>query len=86
MKIFSFTSYTENPFGRKEQKELADIFHRLSRRGCKLMLSNSWTKSTLKLYEGFNCIEVKAARAINSNGEGRGKISELLVINYTPEG
>lgn len=84
-KTSSFTGYTEAPFGDREQKELANTFRQLSQRGCKLMLSNSWVHSTLALYKEFNCIEVKASRAINSNPDGRGKISELLVINYVLE-
>jgi DNA adenine methylase len=81
-KTSSFTSYTENPFGEKEQMILANVFRELDQRGCKVMLSNSWVTSILDLYQGFNCIEVKASRTINSNPEKRGKISELLVINY----
>lgn len=80
----NFTSYTEAPFGEREQHDLADIFRVLDQKGCKVMLSNSWVPSNLDLYRGFNCIEVKANRAINSNAERRGKISELIVLNYDP--
>ncbi len=83
-KTSSFTGYTENPFGEPEQKELATLLRELHQRGCKVMLSNSWVNSILDLYKDFNCIEVKASRAINSNPEKRGKISELLVTNYVP--
>lgn len=83
-KTASFTSYTEYPFGWEQQQELAEIFYILSKRGCKLMLSNSWTEAIINLYRDFHCIELKASRAINSNSERRGKISELLVINYCP--
>ncbi|RME78267.1 MAG: DNA adenine methylase [Chloroflexi bacterium] len=81
-KTSSFTSYTETPFGEEEQQALASVFRELDHRGCKLMLSNSWVDDTLALYKDFNCIAVKASRAINSNPEGRGKIRELLVLNY----
>ncbi len=83
-KTASFTSYTENVFGETEQKILAETYKELDRRGCKVMLSNSWVPSVVKLYKEFHVIEVKASRAINSNPERRGKISELLVINYVP--
>ncbi|MCA1899860.1 MAG: DNA adenine methylase [Chloroflexi bacterium] len=83
-KTSSFTSYTEKPFGEREQKELFSLFCELDNLGCKVMLSNSWVDSMLELYKGFTCIEVKAPRAINSNSEKRGKISELVVINYAP--
>jgi DNA adenine methylase len=82
----SFTSYTKASFGPKEQEELADVFRELTRRGTKAMLSNSWVPFTLARYQEFNVIEVKAARVINSNADRRGKVSELLVINYSPGG
>ena len=34
------------------------------------------------IYSGYNVFRVSAGRAINSNGEKRGKISELLITNY----
>lgn len=83
-KTSSFTSYTEKTFGEQEQKELAELFRQVDSLGCKVMLSNSWVEPILELYKDFTCIEVKASRAINSNPEKRGKISELIVINYAP--
>ncbi len=80
-KTSSFTSYTENPFDETEQVKLAQVFRALDQRGCTVMLSNSWVESILDLYRDFYCVEVKATRAINSNPNKRGKISELLVIN-----
>ena len=34
------------------------------------------------LYLGLNINRVSANRAINSNGNNRGKINELLITNY----
>ena len=48
------------------------------------MLSNSWTPFILELYKDFNIFEVKASRAINSKADRRGKISEMVVMNYQP--
>lgn len=81
-KTANFTSYTAVTFGEREQTELAAVFHELHRRGCLLMLSNSWTETTLALYREFHCREVKASRAINSKASKRGPVSELLVTNY----
>jgi len=83
-KTANFTSYTAYPFGQEAQEELAAVFRQLHQRGCKLMLSNSWTESVRRLYRDFYCLEVKAARAINSKADRRHRISELLVINYDP--
>jgi DNA adenine methylase len=83
-KTASFTSYTENAFGEEQQRDLAQVFRKLDRMGCKVMLSNSWATFILDLYQGFNLIEVRAARVINSKADRRGKISELVVLNYEP--
>lgn len=81
-KTSSFTSYTSEKFGEDEQKQLANIYRELSDRGCFVMLSNSDTPLIRELYKDFYIYEVQANRAINSKAEGRGKITELLVINY----
>jgi len=81
-KTSNFTSYTENNFGEQEQRELADAFRELDRKGCKVMLSNSSALFVWKLYEGFKRVRVKAARLINSKAQKRGKISELVILNY----
>ncbi len=80
----SFTSYTRNAFGLEEHEKLAEIFRLLDARGCKLMLSNSDTPYTRQLYNQYTCLTVQAPRAINTNPRGRGKIAELLALNYEP--
>lgn len=84
-----FTSYTKEDFNDEKQKELAEYFSLLSTRNAKLMLSNSNPKNVdandnffEDIYKGFNINEVSAKRMINSNSEGRGEISELLITNY----
>jgi len=82
----SFTSYTKEGFFEKEQKELRDIFGELHKRGCFVMLSNSDTKFINDLYSSLDkditIHKVFAGRAINSRGDKRGKITEVVVINY----
>ncbi len=53
-------------------------------RGCNLMLSNSDTPFTRELYRDYDCRTVYAPRAINTDPGGRGRIPELLVLNYAP--
>jgi DNA adenine methylase len=77
-----FTSYTKEDFGDRDQKTLAQTFRKLDKRGCLVMLSNSPTPLVRSLYEGFHGEVLKAKRAINSKGTGRGPIDELLVMNY----
>ena len=78
----SFTSYTAKKFDEAEQKRLAKTYATLAEKGCFVMLSNSDTPLIRELYKDFYIHEVQASRAINRNGDGRGKITELLVINY----
>lgn len=85
----SFTSYTENDFSDKDQIELANLFKELSDKGSKVMLSNSDPKNVDEndnffddLYADFKIIRVEAGRAVNSVGNKRGKINELLIMNY----
>ena len=78
----SFTSYTATRFDDAEQHRLASVYRELDRRGCRVMLSNSNAPLIRELYRDFKLIEVLASRAINSKADGRGKIVELLIINY----
>lgn len=80
----SFTGYIINGFGRDEQVRLKETFSDLDRRGCKVMLSNSATEFILELYREYqkSTLRVHANRSINSNAKGRGKIDEVLIMNY----
>jgi type II restriction enzyme len=90
----SFNDYSKVPFNDDSQRELARWFKLLNdeKKAC-LMLSNSDPKNTNpdddffdKLYEGFNIERIKASRAINSKGSGRGEIDELLITNKICQG
>lgn len=85
----AFTSYTNNSFDDGDQKELADYAKLLSRKGAKVMISNSDPKNTDpsddffdNLYRDFHINRIDAKRNINSKGGGRGTVSELLITNY----
>ncbi len=78
----NFTSYTSKAFAISDQQRLADVFKALSDRGCHVMLSNSDNEIIRDLYREFRIEEVMASRAINSNPQKRGKITELLILNY----
>jgi DNA adenine methylase len=84
-KTASFTAYDRHPFGRAEQERLCRVFAELHERKVLALLSNSCTKETEKLYEGWRVSYVKMARAINSRGSARGPVHELLVENR-PDG
>ena len=78
----SFTSYTENGFGKDEQIRLAKVFKDLDKRGCYVMLSNHNTTLINELYSEFNIHVIEAKRNINSNGKKRGKVEEVIITNY----
>ena len=96
----SFTSYTKEDFGDKEQERLAEFYKALIRKNAKLMLSNSDMKNVDEdnhyfdnLYkysdeQGNQRIQiqrVKASRMINSKANGRNAINELVIVNYGVE-
>lgn len=88
-KTSSFTSYSKNIFGDKEQIELARVFTGLHKKGAKLMLSNSDPKNVDsgdqffdELYNPYHIYRVSAKRSINSNAAKRNAISEIIVTNY----
>ncbi len=81
----SFTGYSLNQFGKSEQERLKDVFDLLTRRGCKVMLSNSSTEFIANLYCDYNIIRLQANRNINSVGAERKKVDEFLILNYVPD-
>ena len=89
-KTSKFTTYTGTTFNDNNQVELAKFFQKIDReKEAKLMLSNSDPASINprdnffeKIYKGYNIFRVNASRAVNCNGANRGKVSEILVMNY----
>lgn len=78
----NFTGYTNTGFSNKDQHQLAMIFKRLDKRGCRVLLSNSNTPTVRVLYGGYPHIEIRANRAINSKASKRSGHTELLIRNY----
>jgi DNA adenine methylase len=78
----NFTSFTKGGFGLKEQTRLADLFRTLSDRGVTVVASNSNTGTVRELYKGAYFHEVDAKRNVNSKGDKRGPVKELIICNY----
>ncbi|MCF3603942.1 DNA adenine methylase [Planktothrix agardhii 1806] len=80
----SFTGYDINGFNQNEQRRLKQVVDELTEKGCNVMLSNSATDFILDLYKDhkYTIETVSATRSINSNALKRGKINEVLVLNY----
>ena len=85
----SFTAYTENLFNDKKQIELAQFVEHMSKKGAKIVVSNSDPKNYNNddvffdnLYSKYRIERVEANRMINCIGEARGKVKELLISNF----
>lgn len=78
----SFTGYTKHGFGKNNQEQLRNVCDLLNDKGVKFLLSNSSTEFIRNLYKDYNIFSIKAKRAINAKGDGRGEITEILVKNY----
>lgn len=86
----SFNSYAKEAFNDEEQIRLKRYFDRLSEKRCLMMLSNSDCKGRNPedtffddLYKDYIIERVYASRSVNANPEKRGKLTELLIRNYT---
>lgn len=88
-KTSGFTSYSKFKFEDDEQRQLADLFHRLNKKGIKQMLSNSDPKNNDprdnffdEIYKDYTISRIPALRMINSNAAKRFAINEIIVTNY----
>lgn len=84
----SFTSYAKDGFNDEEQIRLRDFCTRIARHKAQFVASNSDPKEGEKeetffdeIYKQFTIKRVSAARMINSNPNGRGAISEIMISN-----
>ncbi|MBD1927902.1 DNA adenine methylase [Trichocoleus sp. FACHB-90] len=86
-----FTAYSRYSFNEDNQIKLRNVFAQLAAQGVKVMLSNSDCTFIRELYSDDKIFQannlptihtISASRAINSNPQKRGKISEILVTSY----
>ncbi|MDI4567942.1 MAG: Dam family site-specific DNA-(adenine-N6)-methyltransferase, partial [Mycoplasma sp.] len=78
----TFTSYAPTNFDKFDQIKLANFCSEINKKGAYFLLSNHNTKFIRELYKNFNITIIHAKRMINSNGNGRGEIEEVLITNY----
>lgn len=84
----AFTSYSKDGFDDAEQMRLRDFCSQITTRKSLFVASNSDPQNVDNgddffdhLYENFSIKRVSAARMINSRGNGRGTISEIMISN-----
>lgn len=85
-----FTSYTKQGFGRKEQKELKNVYDQLLEKGIAVAISNSNTEFIKQLYnrssDGYFLYTIvdesklRLARTIAGKACNRRYVNELLII------
>jgi DNA adenine methylase len=85
----SFNSYASGSFGDTEQVRLKNFCDYLHVQGHSWMVSNSDVRAINpdddffdSLYQSYFIERVPAKRKINSNGQKRGTLTELLITNY----
>lgn len=80
----SFNEYHAEGFGKDDQERLRDLVVDLDEIGVSVVLSNSPPVAELyESYEAFDVSEVGATRAINSDGDNRGEVAEVIITNVT---
>jgi DNA adenine methylase len=81
-KTANFTGYEAGGFDEEHQEDLKVFCDELTARGVHWMVSNSYTELIQDLYHDYHADVVTAGRAINSKAQERGKINELIIVNY----
>jgi len=72
--------YTQGGFTLDDQSRLVAACRRLVERGVTVVASNSDCELVRRLYAGFELHEIQARRAINSKGDRRGPVGELVIV------
>lgn len=80
-KTASFNAYSGGDWGPKgrERLRLAALLRGLQRRGIRFLASDADTPETREVYAGLHVETVQMERAVNSRGDRRGCVSELLI-------
>lgn len=76
----SFNAYTGGGFPQSEQERLRVVCVEAARRGATVAISNSAAAFILDLYSNDDVKKLAAKRSINSKGDARGEILEVLVV------
>lgn len=85
----NFTGYSPGTFTPEDQERLAKFCQHADDLGAKLMISNSDPNNIVSedtyfedLYPGYQIKRAMANRMVNCKADKRGKISELIIMNY----
>jgi len=78
----NFTGYVQGGWQEADQTRLKEVCDDLTSRNVKFLLSNSSTPFIKDLYKDYKISIIQANRAINSVGDKRGSVDEVLIKNY----
>ena len=84
-KTSKFTSYTEGGFGESDHFRLAYTFGKLADKGVTVILSNSSSEETRKLYSNWEIVELVGARNVGGPAEYRKPVREIMVVANAPK-
>jgi DNA adenine methylase len=80
-----FTAYHSKGFSYLDQVRLSEVGRALKKRGVSVMISNSRTPEICHLYRDFHQEVIQASRSINSRGDRRSGIPEVIFTSYKPD-
>ena len=89
-KTANFTGYIKDGFSDRDQIRLKDVCSKLTKRGVKVILSNSDPKNVNPhdnffddlFKDNYKIERLQATRMINCDAQRRGIIKEILIMNY----
>lgn len=76
----SFNKYTAAGFRREDHVRLRDSLKRLLKRGGRFLVTNSDTDLIRSLYKGLALLPITQGVSVNSDGAGRGAISDVAIV------
>jgi DNA adenine methylase len=77
-------NYTAAGFSATDQQRVRDEMDRATQLGVYCVASNHDTVLIRQLYAGYRIDVVQARRSINVKGNGRGPVSEVIIMNFDP--
>lgn len=78
----SFKTYVAGGFRHEDHVRLLHLVRELDAAGAKVMLSNADTFFVRDLFRNFRIDTVQGSRSISRDGNGRGRVRELVIRNY----
>ena len=79
----SFSKYAKEDFGTLDQYALAGVIDGLTARGVHVILSNSDTSLTRKIFgDSLTLHQMSVTRSISANSSSRMKVQELIGVNF----